>query len=238
MRFVADDRQVAAPRRCVQRQLRHRQRFEIAAHRGDRRRELVRDVGEQLTANAVGCGERLGARGEVAGHRVEGAGDGGDLVAAAIGRARGQVAGAETARRGLERAQPSPGRAEDHRRGQHGADDQHAGRDQREHRREAAEQESERRLRRHDDDARQASVDHDRRWTGGEALAAAAAEGTRRRTAASRAFRAFGRSAELTFEAGTVGPLAAPAGRTLRPAQQRGARHRQQRFGDRRTCRS
>jgi len=100
-----------------------------------------------------GGGERVGPRREVAGHRVEGAGDSGDLVAAAIGCARGQVAGSELARRRLQRAQPPPRGAEDHRRREDRADDQHAGGDQREHRREAAEQESERRLRRHNDDA-------------------------------------------------------------------------------------
>ena len=148
--------EVARARRLVQRQLRHRQRFEIAAHRGDRRRQLVRHVGEQLAAHAVGRGERLGARGEVVGHRVERAGDRGDLVAAAIGRARRQsrrrrdCRAAASSARSRRRAGPkiitdvstAPS-------------DQHARRDQREHRREAAEQKSERRLRRHDDDAGQ-----------------------------------------------------------------------------------
>ena len=96
LRLVADDRQIARPRRLVQRQLRHRQRLEVAAHRGHRRRQLVRDVGEQLAADAVGGGQRVGARREVVGHRVERARDRGDFVAAAIGRARRQVAGAET----------------------------------------------------------------------------------------------------------------------------------------------
>ena len=58
MRLVVDDVQVALARRLVERQLLHRQRFEVAAHRGQRRHQLVRDVGEQLAPRLVGRVER------------------------------------------------------------------------------------------------------------------------------------------------------------------------------------
>ena len=65
-RLVADDRRDSArasPRRVDSSGI--GQRLEIAAHRRHRRRQLVRDVGEQLPAHAVRRGQRLGARGEI-----------------------------------------------------------------------------------------------------------------------------------------------------------------------------
>ena len=114
----------------VELHLRHRQRFEIAAHGRDRRRQLVRDVGEQLTAGAVRRGERLGAGREVVGHGVERRGDGGDFVAALRRRASRQIAGAESSRRILDGAQPSARGPEDEHGRQQRADHQRAERHQ------------------------------------------------------------------------------------------------------------
>ena len=51
MRFLVDDaRDSARASRLIERQLGHRQRFDVAAHRRERRHQLVRDVGEQLPA--------------------------------------------------------------------------------------------------------------------------------------------------------------------------------------------
>ncbi len=179
------------------------------------------------------------------GHGVERAGHRGNLVAAAIGSARGEIAGSELARRRFERTQPPPRRAEDHHRGQHRAHDQHAGGDQREHRREAAEEKAERRLRRDDDDARETTGDHDRRRAR-EAIAAAASEesgeaatagafGAVRGTAEHRSFEAWPvRSRAVGSRA--VGSIAAASRWPLGPAKQRGARHAEERIGDRFTA--
>ncbi len=161
-RLVADDGEVARARRFVERQLGHRQRLEVTAHRGHGCRQLVRDVGEQLAADAIGGQQRLGARGEVVGHRVERARHRGDLVAAAVGRSRGEIARPEAPRRGLQAAQTPARGPEDHERGEHRADDEDAAGHGDERRREAAEQEAEGRARRHDDDAHRLAVGNDR----------------------------------------------------------------------------
>ena len=54
LRLLAHDAEVAVARVGVERQLGHRQRLEVAAHRGQRRHQLVRHVGEQLPPRAVG----------------------------------------------------------------------------------------------------------------------------------------------------------------------------------------
>ena len=87
-RFVGDDAHVTCTRGRIQIEFGHAERFEIAPHGCDRGVQFVGDVGEQLTARAIRGGERVGSRRQVVGHRVERAGDGGDLVAAANRRAR------------------------------------------------------------------------------------------------------------------------------------------------------
>ena len=54
LRLFADDRQVARLRLLVEREVGHAERFGVAADRGQRRHQLVRDVGEELPAGAVG----------------------------------------------------------------------------------------------------------------------------------------------------------------------------------------
>ena len=54
--------EVALARRRVERELRHLQRFEIAAHRRQRRLQLVRHVGQHLAAQAIDGAQRLVAR--------------------------------------------------------------------------------------------------------------------------------------------------------------------------------
>ena len=84
--------EIARARGVVELELRHRERFEIAAHRRHRRRQLVRDVGQQLPPRAIRRGQRLGARREIVGHRVERRGHRRDFVAAAHGRAGREIA--------------------------------------------------------------------------------------------------------------------------------------------------
>jgi hypothetical protein len=52
-RLVCNDAQIARASLFVDREIGHREGFEIAAHRGDRCRQLVRHVCEQLTAHTV-----------------------------------------------------------------------------------------------------------------------------------------------------------------------------------------
>ena len=70
-------------------------RLEIAAHRGQRRLQLVRDVRQHLPAEAVGGAQRLVARRQFHGHPVERPRQTRHLVAAVLGRTRRQIAGAE-----------------------------------------------------------------------------------------------------------------------------------------------
>ena len=56
--LVADDLQIALPRRFVDRQVGHRHGLDVAADGGERRHQLVRHVGEQLLARLVRGGER------------------------------------------------------------------------------------------------------------------------------------------------------------------------------------
>ena len=125
MRLVVDDAQVAFARGRVQLQLGHAERFDVAAHRGERRHQLVRDVGEQLPAGVVGRLERARAAGEFVGHLVERSRNRGNLVAADVGRARVQIAGAEALGCVLHVLQPPPRRTEHDERDDHHADAEH-----------------------------------------------------------------------------------------------------------------
>ena len=100
--LVADGLEVARAGRGVERHVGHRQRVEIAAHRGERRAQFVRHVGEHLAAHAVGFCERVGARGELGRHPVEGAGQAGDLVVPGVVGADGELTGADPPGRGFE----------------------------------------------------------------------------------------------------------------------------------------
>ena len=87
----------------VERQLGHAERLDVAADRRQRRHQLVRHVGEQLAARAIGFGQRRRAAVEIGGHAVERARERADLVAAGFGRAHVGASLAERARRLLER---------------------------------------------------------------------------------------------------------------------------------------
>ena len=81
--LVSDDPEIAAARRRVEAELRHRQRLGVAAHGGERRHELVRHVGEQLPSRAIRGGQCGRAGAEIVGHPVEGVRERADLVAPA-----------------------------------------------------------------------------------------------------------------------------------------------------------
>ena len=72
--FATRGLEVALAGRGVERDVGHGQRVEVAAHRGQRRAQLVRHVGEHLAAHAVGLAQRVGARRQLGRHPVEGAG--------------------------------------------------------------------------------------------------------------------------------------------------------------------
>ena len=89
-------REIALARRGVELELVHRQRLDVAAHRGERRHQLVRDVGQQLPARAIRCLERL-ARGwsSSSAMRLNDRATAATSSPPASGRARGQIARAE-----------------------------------------------------------------------------------------------------------------------------------------------
>ena len=93
------------------------ERFGVAANRGQRRHQLVRHVGQQLAARAIGFDELRLARRQIGGHAIERVGDRRHFIAADRRRARGQIAFAKSARRVLDGAQARLRRPEDHERG-------------------------------------------------------------------------------------------------------------------------
>ena len=119
LRLLADDAEIARSRRLVEGEVGHGQRLDVAADRRERRRQLVRDVREQLPPRAVGGLELGGPPGQVVRHPVEGERHGGDLVAAGRRRTRVAFPAAEAPRGVLEAAQPAVRRAEDQERRQH-----------------------------------------------------------------------------------------------------------------------
>jgi hypothetical protein len=60
-RLLVDDPQVSLARCPVDRQLGHRERFKVAAHRRERRHQLVGDVRKQLTTGADASSARARA---------------------------------------------------------------------------------------------------------------------------------------------------------------------------------
>ncbi len=105
----------------------------------------MRDVRQQLAPGIVGRLERLRAARELVAHLVERPRERRHLVAAALGRARRQVASAEADRGLLQLLHPPPGGTEHEHRDQRRADDQHRPADQRHRRRELADDHAERR---------------------------------------------------------------------------------------------
>jgi hypothetical protein len=90
-------------------ELRQCQRLGVAADRRERRHQLMRHVGEQLPARAIGLNQLLLPRRQIGGHAIERLGHRGHLVPADRRRARGEIPFTEPARRILDRAQPSLG---------------------------------------------------------------------------------------------------------------------------------
>ena len=126
VRLLLDDREIALPGLLVDREVGHAERLDVAANRRQRRHQLVRDVGQELAAGAIGLRERRRAAVEVGGHAIERARERADLVAAGLGRPHVGVPVAERARRLLERAEPLVGGAEDEQRRQRRANSQAA----------------------------------------------------------------------------------------------------------------
>ena len=113
--FAIDDVEVAAARGLVHREVRHGERLRVAADGGERRHQLVRHVGEQLTPRRVRGIQRGGACFELARHVVEGVRERADLVAAAVVGAHIGAPFADGAGGFFERAQALARRAENQR---------------------------------------------------------------------------------------------------------------------------
>ena len=64
-RFFTHDCQVSRPRRVIERELRHRQRLDVAAYGGERSHQLVRDIGQELAPDAIGRQELFLTRRQV-----------------------------------------------------------------------------------------------------------------------------------------------------------------------------
>ena len=212
--FVADDREIARASGVVEPELGHRERFKVAAHRRHRCRQLVRDVGQQLPPRAIRRGQRVGARRQIVGHRVERRRHRRHFVAAANGRAGRQITGAQAARRVFDRAQAPARRPENQQRRDERARRKSRRGDDPQRRRISPQQEPERRAREDDDHAGQLAADHDR-----------LRRGRRRRTVHPARSEAPAASAGSTSEPIAIGREAA-----LQPP----ARRAEQRFGIRR----
>ena len=106
------------------RELRQRQRLGIAANRGERRHQLMRDIGEQLTPRPIGFEQLRLARRQIRGHAVEGIGDGGHFISAGRRGTRREVAFAKPVGRVLQGAQPRLRGPEDDERSDRGAGDE------------------------------------------------------------------------------------------------------------------
>ena len=85
------------------------ERLGVAANRRQRRHQLVRDVGEQLTPRAVGLDELRLPRRKIGGHAIERVGDRRHFVAADCRRAGGEIALAKPPRRLLDARSTAPG---------------------------------------------------------------------------------------------------------------------------------
>jgi hypothetical protein len=101
-RFAAHRLEVAPPRRVVEREVRHVRRVEIGAHRGQRRPQLARDVGQHLAPQPVAGLQRIGARLQLTGHAIE------RLILPAVESGIGYAATFRIAMRPGEPAAPGP----------------------------------------------------------------------------------------------------------------------------------
>ena len=123
--------EIAGSRLGIVRHVGHRQRVEVAAHRGQRRAQLVRDVGQHLAPDPIRRLQRVGALRKVGGHAIERGCQQGDLVVAGLVGAHAELAGADPIRGALETAEPTAHRDEDHRADQRGGGKEDEGAGQR-----------------------------------------------------------------------------------------------------------
>ena len=119
--LVADDRKIARARVGVEHHAAHRQRLQVPAHRGERRHQLVRDIGQQHAPLLIRRLQLLGPRGQVLRHLIEGVRHRGHFIAALFAGARGEVAAAHFSCGYLQAAQTASHRAEDQQRRRRGA---------------------------------------------------------------------------------------------------------------------
>ena len=174
--FATGGLEITGPGRLVDGDAGHRQRVEIAAHRGQRRAQLVRHVGEHLAADPVRLAQRVGAGVQLGRHPVEGAGQPGDLVGTAVVGADAGITGADPLGGVFEGPQAAAHRQEDHRADQGRGGKQHDGAGQREQPAHLAERPA-RRWRRQHHQATERAVDLHR---GGDDRTGRAGTGRRR----------------------------------------------------------
>ena len=91
MRFLHDNAEVLVAGRRVGGKIRHGEGFQIAAHGGQRRIQLVRYVSKKLTPGLVRRLKRVRACGKLLGHPIERTGECGHFVATVFGCAGAQV---------------------------------------------------------------------------------------------------------------------------------------------------
>ena len=108
-RLFGDDANVAFARGLVADDARHGEGFEVPANGGERRHQLVRDVGQQLAPHAIGPLQLAEPASSSAAIRLNADDKRGDLVAAAFRRASRGVAGAQRRGGPFERAEAPPG---------------------------------------------------------------------------------------------------------------------------------
>ncbi len=178
VRLLVRNAQISMPRLIVQRDAGHRQCLEIAADRGQRRHQFMRNVGEQLTTGAIGCRQGLGPGMEVVGHPVERARELGHLVAARFTGAHVGASLAKRARGLLETTEPLVRGAEDQECGSDDPDHQQAEAGVGERRTISLDGDPRRRTWRNGDDPDLDAVDDDGRGVQSCAWAAASSTGS------------------------------------------------------------
>ena len=165
--LVADNVQVPRTRGLIDPQVSHAERLDVSAYGGEWRHQLVRDVGQELTARAICVFQRSGALLQLSSHLVERARQRRDLVPTCVGCASGEVSAADGTHGRLKVREPPTRRSED--RGcSHGrADGEERKRDEPERGAEVAKGDGQwRGLARHSDNAQDAVVNDDVRVFG------------------------------------------------------------------------
>ena len=123
-RLAHRDCHLMPPLPIVETDLGHGQRLEMSQNRGERRHQLVRHVGHQLPARAIGCIERDGAPLELVGHRIERSGQLRHFIAAGFSGSHREVADAQPSRGVAQFLDARTHRADDQDRSDQGAGDE------------------------------------------------------------------------------------------------------------------